>query len=73
MDASDAHFAKTGQRIPLAHNTLAWHAKGGITLTQSNQKKGWLTPKEEENIVNFAIEIAQWGFPLSPRQVEGTL
>ena len=35
-DVSDAHFAKTGRRIPLAHNTLARHLKGGVTLTQSN-------------------------------------
>ncbi|KAI0274197.1 hypothetical protein BGY98DRAFT_887656, partial [Russula aff. rugulosa BPL654] len=64
-NVSDAHFAKTGRRIPLAHNTLARHAKGGITLTQSNQQKSWLTPKEEETIVNFTVEIAQQGFPLT--------
>jgi hypothetical protein len=32
MDASDAHFAETGQHIPLAHNTLAQHATGGILI-----------------------------------------
>jgi hypothetical protein len=34
MDASksDTHFAETGQHIPLAHNTLAWHATGGILI-----------------------------------------
>ena len=62
----DAHFAETGQRIHLAHNTLAQHRKGGITLTQSNQQKSWLIAEEEENVINFAIEIAHQGFPLSP-------
>jgi len=38
-DTSDAHFAETGQRILLAHNTLAQHGKGGITLTESNWAK----------------------------------
>jgi hypothetical protein len=66
-DTSDAHFAETGRRIPLAHNTLARHAKGGITLTQSNREKSWLTVAEEENIINFTIEVAQRGFPLSPQ------
>jgi hypothetical protein len=66
---SDAHFAETGRRISLAHNTLMRHAKGGVTLTQSNQQKSWLTPEEEKNIVNFTIEIAQCGFPLSPRRM----
>ncbi|KAH9048714.1 hypothetical protein EDB84DRAFT_1247756, partial [Lactarius hengduanensis] len=69
-DVSDAHFAETGQRILLAHNTLARHVKGGTTLTESNQQKSWLTVKEEENIVNFAIEVAQRGFPLSPRRLK---
>jgi hypothetical protein len=64
-EASDSHFEETGQRIPLAHNTLAWHAKGGVMLTQSNRKKSWLTAKEEESVVTFAIEVAQQGFPLS--------
>jgi len=58
-DASDAHFAATGRRIPLDHNTLLRHAKGGVTLTQSNGKKSWLTVEEHETIVQFAIEMAQ--------------
>lgn len=69
-DASDAHFAKTGRHISLAHNTLARHGKGGVTLTQSNQQKSWLTAEEEENIINFAIKIAQRGFPLSPQRLK---
>ena len=69
-NASDAHFAETGRRISLAHNTLARHGKGGVTLTQSNQQKSWLTAEEEENVINFAIEIAQRGFPLSPRRLK---
>ncbi|KAH9015412.1 hypothetical protein EDB85DRAFT_1866866, partial [Lactarius pseudohatsudake] len=69
-EVSDAHFAETGRRIPLAHNTLARHARGGVTLTQSNQRKSWLTAEEEENVVNFAIEVAQRGFPLSLRRLK---
>jgi len=66
QDASDTHFAATGRRIPLHHTTLARHGKGGVTLTQSNQKKSWLTVGEDETIVKFVIEMAQRGFPLSP-------
>ncbi|KAH9048752.1 hypothetical protein EDB84DRAFT_1248849, partial [Lactarius hengduanensis] len=46
--------------------TLVQHLKGGVTLTQSNQKKSWLTANEDENIINFTIDVAQQGFPLSP-------
>ncbi|KAF8257133.1 hypothetical protein EI94DRAFT_1633792, partial [Lactarius quietus] len=38
-DASDSHFAETGQCIPLAHNTLAHHTKGGATLTSQIRKR----------------------------------
>jgi hypothetical protein len=70
QDASDTHFAATGRCIPLHHTTLARHGKGGVTLTQSNQKKSWLTVGEDETIVKFAIEMAQHGFPLSPRRLK---
>jgi hypothetical protein len=58
QDAEDAHFVAIGRHIPLYHNTLAHHGKGGVTLTQSNQKKSWLTAGEDKNIVKFTIEIA---------------
>jgi hypothetical protein len=58
-DASDAHFASTFRCIILQHNTLAHHGKGGVTLTESNERKSWLTAKEQENIMQFAIEMAQ--------------
>jgi hypothetical protein len=69
-DTSDAHFAETGVHIPLDHNTLVRHAKGGLTLTQSNRKKGWLVAEEEDRVVQFAVEIAQRGFPLSPQRLK---
>ena len=46
------------------------HAKGGVTLTQSNWEKGWLTAEEEESIVKFTIEVVQQGFPLSSRRLK---
>jgi hypothetical protein len=69
-DTSNAYFAETGVRIPLDHNSLIRHAKGGLTLTQSNRKKGWLVAEEEDRVVQFAVEIAQRGFPLSPQRLK---
>ncbi|KAF8227782.1 hypothetical protein L208DRAFT_1044378, partial [Tricholoma matsutake] len=70
QDTSDAHFATTGRCIPLSFNTLIHHAKDGVTLTQSNGKKSWLTEQEHKIIMKFAIEMEQQGFPLSPQQLK---
>jgi hypothetical protein len=58
QDASDVYFSATGRRIKLHHNTLARYGKGGVTLTQSNGKKSWLTAGEDQTIVKFTIEMA---------------
>jgi hypothetical protein len=49
---------------------LARHGRGGVTLTQSNGKKSWLTAEEDKIIVQFAIEMVQRGFLLSPRRLK---
>ena len=51
-------------------STLAWLVKGGITRTESNGRKSWLTKEEEDIVVNFAIETACCGFPLSPKRLQ---
>jgi hypothetical protein len=49
---------------------LAHYGKGGVTLTQSNGKKSWLTAGEDETIVKFTIKMAQCGFLLSPKKLK---
>ncbi|KAF8164955.1 hypothetical protein B0H34DRAFT_632506, partial [Crassisporium funariophilum] len=66
---SDNHFAKTQKRIPVNDSTLARLVKGGVTRTESNGKKSWLTQEEATLIVNYALVIAQHGFPLSPKRL----
>jgi Tc5 transposase DNA-binding domain len=70
QDASDAHFMTTRRRIPLSHKTLIRHAQGGVTLTESNRKKSWLSEEEQKTMVEFAIDLARRGFPLSPRRLK---
>ena len=64
---SDDYFACTKICVPLDHKTLLRLASGGITLTESNSKKSWLTKEENEVIVQFTIDMAHHGFPLSPK------
>ena len=64
---SDDYFARTKIHVPLDHKTLLRLASGGITLTESNSKKSWLTKEENEVIVQFTIDMACHRFPLSPK------
>lgn len=66
---SDDYFTRTQIRIHLDHNTLARLSKGGRSLTQTNGMKSWLTNTEQDLVVQFVIELALRGFPLSPRRL----
>src|SRR6267378_361617 len=66
---SDDHYERTQKRIHVDDSTLARLVKGGITRTESNGKKGWLTKEEGDIVVDFAIAMARRGFPLSPKRL----
>ncbi|KAH9165071.1 hypothetical protein EDB89DRAFT_1911699 [Lactarius sanguifluus] len=64
---SDDYYSRTQIQIHLDHNTLARLSNGGRSLTEANREKSWLTSEEQEIIVQFVIESARRGFPLSPK------
>ena len=49
---------------------MAWLVKGGLTHTESNGKKSWLTKEEGDIVVDFAIVVARRGFSLSPKRLQ---
>ncbi|KAF9014409.1 hypothetical protein BDZ89DRAFT_906822, partial [Hymenopellis radicata] len=63
------HRKETGETITLNHNTLRSLAKGGRKLSDFNASKGWLLPGEENMVVDYAIETAKRGFPLTHRRL----
>ncbi|KAJ3911481.1 hypothetical protein F5877DRAFT_85909 [Lentinula edodes] len=65
-EVSNSHFAATGKRICLSYGTLINHTNGGKTISKFNQSKRWLYPNEEKVIVQYAVEMAERGFLLSP-------
>lgn len=69
QEVSDAHFERKKRRIHLSHHTLNRLANGGVSISEHNAKKHWLTGEEENVIVLFAVEMAERGFPLSPRRL----
>ncbi|KAH9079561.1 hypothetical protein EDB83DRAFT_2198848, partial [Lactarius deliciosus] len=66
---SDDYYSRTQIRIHLDHNTLARLSNGGRSLTEANGEKSWLTSEEQDIIVQFVIESARRGFPLSPKRL----
>ena len=66
---SDDYYLRTRKRIILDHNTLARWEKGGISLTENNGRKSLLTDDEQQVIVEYILEMARCGFPLSPKRL----
>ncbi|KAH9009830.1 hypothetical protein EDB84DRAFT_1240814, partial [Lactarius hengduanensis] len=66
---SDDYYSRTQIRIRLDHNTLARLSNGGRSLTEANGEKSWLMSEEQDVIVQFVIESARRGFPLSPKRL----
>ena len=42
---------------------LSRWAKGGKSKSQSNAEKGWLLPAEVDKVIEYAVEMANRGFP----------
>ncbi|KAJ3817604.1 hypothetical protein F5880DRAFT_1628169, partial [Lentinula raphanica] len=68
-EVSKKHFTETGKLIKLNHATLISHSKGKTTMSEFNRTKQHLTPEEEDMIVKYVIDMAERGFPLSPRRI----
>ncbi len=63
------YYSRKHIQINLDHNTLRRLVRGGVTRSESNAKKSWLKYEEQEVILEYVIEMARRGFPLSPRRL----
>ncbi|KAF5341550.1 hypothetical protein D9758_012576 [Tetrapyrgos nigripes] len=55
---------ETGVNIPLSHATLCAMVNGRVLHAESNAAKSWINAAETDQIIEFAIECAEWGHPL---------
>jgi hypothetical protein len=69
-DISAIHFSETGNVIKLSHMTLKRLADGGLSREKANEARAWLLPAEVDVIIDFIIEMAHRGFPLSHRRLK---
>ncbi|KAJ7937488.1 hypothetical protein B0H13DRAFT_1560421, partial [Mycena leptocephala] len=51
--------------VNLSTSTLDRLANGGIPKSASNAAKGWLLPEEAEIVIQYPIDVASRGFPLT--------
>ncbi|KAI8973977.1 hypothetical protein BD414DRAFT_377446, partial [Trametes punicea] len=63
-------FKKTKKSIILPKSTVLARANGRQSIKSFNERKAWLTPGEEEVVVDFAIDMALRGFPLNHRRLK---
>ncbi|KAF8998649.1 hypothetical protein BDZ89DRAFT_910504, partial [Hymenopellis radicata] len=69
-DVEIEHRKETGKTVTLNHNTLRNLAAGGRRQADFNAMKGWLTPEEEETVLENTIEVAKRGFPVTHRRLK---
>ena len=63
-------FRDTKKEIKLDKMTVSRRAKGRQNIREFNASKGWLTPAERELVIQFTIDTALRGFPLSHRRLK---
>ncbi|KAH7101947.1 hypothetical protein BKA62DRAFT_596611, partial [Auriculariales sp. MPI-PUGE-AT-0066] len=56
---------KTGHSVSLSHTTVFRRINGKQSLIEFNATKRWLRPQEEAALLEYVIEMAARGFPLS--------
>lgn len=60
-----AYRRETGKIIKLNHCTIINRIKGKPSRAEANALQRWLSPAEEDVVVQFAIESGNRGFPLN--------
>ena len=63
-------FQDTNKEISLDKTTVSRRAKGLRSMPEFNASKGWLTPAESELVIQFTVDTALRGFPLSHRRLK---
>ena len=66
---SKQHHQNTGETVQLSHSTLLRLAQGGRSQAAFNASKQRLKPADDAILLQYIIELANRGFPLSYRRI----
>jgi hypothetical protein len=62
---------KRDKHIVVSHDTVIWRLNGGRSCREANSKNhAWLTTAEEENVIDYLLDLAAWGFPLTHKTLK---
>jgi hypothetical protein len=64
------YYAQYKRTTSISHATLGRLVKGGQTRSESNAAKGYLLDEEVETVINYALEVASRGFPLTHHRLK---
>jgi hypothetical protein len=67
---SAIHFTETGKHIKLCHMTLKCLSDGGMSRERANAERAWLLDSEVDIVIDFVVEMAHRGFPLSHKRLK---
>jgi hypothetical protein len=66
----DEHWSETKMKVKLDPCTLRRLVNGGTLKSIRNSEKSWLLESEATMVIDYAIEVASRGFPLSHRRLK---
>ncbi|KAF5327970.1 hypothetical protein D9758_017746 [Tetrapyrgos nigripes] len=66
------HYEQTKKALPkhLSSSTLLRLVNGGTPKSLSNSSRGWLLQSEEKIVIDYALELASRGFPLTHQRLK---
>ncbi|TFK25198.1 hypothetical protein FA15DRAFT_553249, partial [Coprinopsis marcescibilis] len=69
-DFEKVYHSTTGKHISLCHVTLLRRHNGHKSRLEAGQDQEWLLPEETKIIVDYLVNSAQQGFPLSHQRLK---
>ncbi|KIK80086.1 hypothetical protein PAXRUDRAFT_44772, partial [Paxillus rubicundulus Ve08.2h10] len=68
---AEEEMERQKKKVSISHVTLKRRLEGGRSCQQANEENyGWLTVEEEESVVEYCLELAARGFPLTHKSLK---
>ena len=62
---------KRDKHIVVSHDMVIWRLNGGQSCQEANSENhAWLTTAEEENVIDYLLDLAAQGFPLTQKTLK---